>query len=731
MSLFRLRSFAVGFLFVASLAACSGGGGGNTPGGGATSGPTHSGHPTPTASPYAYALPSSSPLVVAAYNVVSNPAGLAVQVDGASVGAAPQTLTTLSYGAHTVLVTPSTPSATAFTFKVNENAGASHTLLYNQVVDTSGVVAGSVLPPAVTSAARPNLRHAATGVMRRFAHYQSLPMYSSTHVALHYDVSRLPAGRTFDQMEAGHGIAEAITLTQSSSAVTRILTVESGHSVEDVIHSFSGQPGVTLADYVRLRYPLGAFSGNVQPNDTYYVLGNQWYLDVISASYAWGYGVGSASIAVIDTGYDPNQTEVAPAVTFNEKIIGLKVYPNGATDTDGHGTFTSGVAGAVTNNDAGFAGVSYNAPLQEYKIFNNATAPTAEVTDESAAIRDAVKNGAKIILLPFGGLGSAGPDPVERDAVEFAISSGVTVIAASGDDGSAASGLDFPAAYDGVIAVGASAINDSATPGSVNGAGNFEFVPPYSNSSAGLALVAPGGWGPQTTGDADLIHFIENVYTTQPFSGDPVCTGAATPADCRADYFGTSGASAQVAGTASLMLSSNPSLTPAQIAYILSTSADDIGDPNQGSGRLNASRALAMVNSASTPMPGAIPAPSSAPHPGNLIVFAYTNSGASMPVQPAILDVTYPNGAPVNLAGTFRVADIPATPSPGGTSIPHWKIGVWYDANGDGKIGPGDYFGATAACPSTGPCLPAAGTGTISISVIPTPAPGGTPLKLP
>jgi hypothetical protein len=321
MSLFRLRSFAVGFLFVASLAACSGGGGGgHTPGGGG--GPTPGGgHPTPTASPYAYVLPSSSPLVVAAYNVVSNPAGLGVQVDGASVGAAPQTLTTLSYGAHTVLVTPSTPGATAFTFKVNENAGASHTLLYNQVVDTSGTVAGSVLPPAVTKAAKQHPRNAANGVMRRFSHYQSLPMYSSTHVAVHYDVSRLPAGRTFDQMEAGHGIAESVTLTQSSSAVTRIVTVAPGHSVDDVIHSFSGQAGVALADYVRLRYPLGAFSGNVAPNDTYFVLGHQWYLDTISASFAWGYGGGSAPIAVIDTGYDPNQTEVAPAVTFNEKII--------------------------------------------------------------------------------------------------------------------------------------------------------------------------------------------------------------------------------------------------------------------------------------------------------------------------------------------------------------------------------------------------------------------------
>ncbi len=508
----------------------------------------------------------------------------------------------------------------------------------------------------------------------------------------------------------------------------RILTLETGRNVEDAIHAFTGQPGVAFADHVGLRYPLGTSTGNVVPNDTYYLLGNQWYLDVISASPAWGYGAGTAPIAVVDTGFDPNQTDLAPHVTFQEKIIGLKVYPGGAVDTDGHGTFNSGVAGAVTNNGAGFAGVSYNAPLLEFKIFTDGTAggtspPVAQTPDEAAAIREAVKNGAKVILLPFGGSTAAGPDPVERDAVEFAISSGVTVVAASGDDGPGATGLDFPAGYDGVISVGASAVNDSSTPGVVNGPGNFEFVPAYSNAGAGLTMVAPGGWGPQATPDPDLIHFIQNLYTTQPYKGDPSCTGGATAADCFADYYGTSGASAQVAGTAALMLSSSGSLTPAQIAYILGRSADDIGDPNQGGGRLNAQRALAMVNQDPNPVP-----PIPVPHPGNLVIFAYTNSGAGEPVAPTILDVTYPYGVPVPNSGVFRVADIPVA---GATPLPKWKIGVWYDSNGDGKIGPGDYFGNTGTCSQTAPCLKSDGTGTISLSIIPTPAPGTTPGPLP
>ena len=735
MDFIRSRSFAAVFLFAALLAACSGGGG--TPkGDNPTPNPSGSGgkgtptpKPPPTGTPYAYSLPSSSPLVPSSYSVMSNPAGLAVSVDGKASGTTPQTLSSLTYGSHTIVITPSV-AASPDSFAVNENAGASHTLMYNQVVDTIGSVSGTVLPPAVkTAQRRANIRKLANGVlMRSFSRYKNLPMYSSTTIAVHYDMAHFPSGRTFDDIERGHGVVQAATAEQSSSAVVRILTLEAGRNVDDAIRSFNGQAGVQYADHVGLRYPLGTSKGNVVPNDTYYLAGNQWYLDVIVASAAWGYGAGSVPIAVVDTGFDPNQTDLAPAVKFQEKIIGLKVYPGGAVDTDGHGTFTSGVAGAVTNNAAGFAGVSYNAPLLEFKIFTDAAegttpGPVAQTPDEAAAIREAVKNGAKVILLPFGGSTAAGPDPVERDAVEFAISSGVAVIAASGDDGPGETGLDFPAGYDGVISVGASAINDSVTPGVVNGPGNFEFVPPYSNAGAGLTMVAPGGWGPQATPDPDLIHFIQNLYTTQPYKGDPSCTGGATAADCYADYYGTSGAAAQVAGTASLMLSSDGSLTPAQIAYVLERSADDIGDPNQGSGRLNAQRALAMVNKDPNPLP-----PIPVPHPANLVIFAYTNSGAAEPVAPLILDVTYPNGIPVPNSGVFRVADIPVA---GATPLPKWKIGVWYDANGDGKIGPGDYFGNTAACSQTGPCLKADGTGTITLNYIPTPAPSATPGPLP
>ena len=99
-----------------------------------------------------------------------------------------------------------------------------------------------------------------------------------------------------------------------------------------------------------------------------------------------------------------------------------------------------------------------------------------------------------------------------------------------------------------MISVGASIVNDGGTPGVVVGQGNAEQVAAYSNAGPGIGLVAPGGQG--TSGDADLLHWIEGAYTTQPRSGLPACTGGTTPSNCRILFTGTSPAAALVAGTA-------------------------------------------------------------------------------------------------------------------------------------------------------------------------------------
>jgi thermitase len=269
-------------------------------------------------------------------------------------------------------------------------------------------------------------------------------------------------------------------------------------------------------------------------------------------------------------------------------------------DTNGHGTNVAGLATAAANNGYGFAGVGYSTHLQAYRIFPPATATsdcqTADGGDEAIAIRDAVANGASVINLSLGSPQSKGIDAAERDAVAFAIASGVVVVAAAGNDFPGADGNqpDYPAAYPGVIAVGASAVQDAAS--GVYASIVAETVASYSNS--GPTLVAPGG--DASASDTDLLHWIEGYSTTTAALAKDRCSNSGGV--CRALFNGTSQAAPQVAGTVALMeaFHGGPrSLSPATVLQLLQQTADPIpgiSNARQGAGRLNAGNAVAAAH---------------------------------------------------------------------------------------------------------------------------------------
>jgi hypothetical protein len=689
-------------LCAAALCACGGGGGGSSssgttvapvvPGASATATPTPAAKATATPTGTPVTLPSASAASPSQVAVNSNPVGLTVTVDGTVAGVTPLT-PTIGYGAHTVTITPKT-TASPYAVAVANTGNGGITLFYNQTSDSNGKIGSGIATSAVARAQTP--ARVAAGTLQRSAQsFADRPAYATDKISVEYDAAGFGTARTFAAVEAAHGVARAQTLAQGAH-VTRVLTLAPGRDADATLGAMRAETGVIGASRIGLRYPAASSTGPVYPNDTYFKAANnganadQWYLYLIDAEDAWGYGQGKASIAVIDTGSDPLQTEVAGLVTFSETIVNLESYA-GAVDTDGHGTFLSSIADAQTNNGAGFAGAADNAPLQEYKIFASGST-SAQTSDEAAAIRAAVANNAKVILLALQSSPANGPDPLERDAVAFAIANGVTVVAASGDDSGTA--LDYPAAYPGVISVGASIVNDSGTPGTVTGQGNSEQVASYSNYGTGLSLVAPGGQG--TGSDADLLHWIEGSYTTQPASGTPACAPGTAPPDCKILFTGTSPAAALVAGTASLMLTVNGALTPAQIAQMLVATTDDIKDAKEGHGRLNAQRAVALAAGDPNAQP-ALPLPRAI----QFVAIAYTNSGATLPVAPAIINTSYPKGVPVNADGTFRIADV--SPASLGTGVTAYKIGIWLSLAGDGKVHTGDYF-ATATCSISAAC---------------------------
>ncbi len=122
--------------------------------------------------------------------------------------------------------------------------------------------------------------------------------------------------------------------------------------------------------------------------------------------------------------------------------------------------------------------------------------------------------------------------------------------------------------------------------------------------------MAPGG-DPVDDNDNDDLHWIEDIWTSTPFMSsttDQTFEGNCSPDyastsstnDCRTLIAGTSMATPTIAGAAALILSATGGTgssyqSPTAMKTLLCQTADDIGDPNQGCGRLNVYRAMAKA----------------------------------------------------------------------------------------------------------------------------------------
>ncbi len=351
-------------------------------------------------------------------------------------------------------------------------------------------------------------------------------------------------------------------------------------------------------------------SSDALANDTLLDNVDQWYMyrtnvDAGTNAGAWSLTTGSTSVklASIDTGVDETNQNLASQIVYKESVLGGVITTgNGSVqDTDGHGTNTAGLAAAQANNNYGFAGVGYNISLMAFNIFPNVTAscsePSADTADEAQAIDDAVAQGASVISMSLGAPQSDGADPTEQAAVEAAISAGVVVVAAAGNeygDGTTdGNQVDYPAAYPGVIAVGASAVTDSTA--NTYSAITADTIASYSNS--GATLVAPGG-DAAGNDDSDTLHWIEGFDTTTAGIPDDACSNSGTPPVCEVLFNGTSQATPQVAGTVALMEAAHGgsrSLSPATAKATLTATASaipGISATRQGAGLLNAFAAV-------------------------------------------------------------------------------------------------------------------------------------------
>jgi subtilisin family serine protease len=181
------------------------------------------------------------------------------------------------------------------------------------------------------------------------------------------------------------------------------------------------------------------------PNDPDW--GAQYGPVVIQSQQAWDLttGVSSVTIAIIDTGVDLDHPDLK-----NKIVVGYDFVnnDNNPQDDEGHGTHCAGIAAAESNNGIGIAGISWESRIMPIKVLNSVG--EGWNIDIIEGIIWAVDQGADIINMSLGGSYNSS---IMEDAINYAVLNGVTVIAASGDNGNETT--MFPAAFEEVIAVGA------------------------------------------------------------------------------------------------------------------------------------------------------------------------------------------------------------------------------------------------------------------------------------
>ncbi len=181
-------------------------------------------------------------------------------------------------------------------------------------------------------------------------------------------------------------------------------------------------------------------------NDPLYA--KQYGPQQVRAEQAWATSTGAGTtIAVVDTGVDLSHADLSSKLVSGATFIGCNPScgngnwkgPDGQGQAaDNHGTHVAGIAAAATNNGVGIAGVAPGAQIMPVKVLEDGSGAFEDIAN---GVRFAANNGADVINLSLGGLQGTqvlaltGLESALQDAIIYAKSKGVAVIAAAGNDG--------------------------------------------------------------------------------------------------------------------------------------------------------------------------------------------------------------------------------------------------------------------------------------------------------
>ena len=235
-------------------------------------------------------------------------------------------------------------------------------------------------------------------------------------------------------------------------------------------------------------------------------------------------------VAILDTGMDLDHPDLAANYLWGWDFVNDDAIPE---DDNGHGTHCAGTIAGL-DNDIGVIGVAPDVGLYIMKVLNHRGSGSYEdiatgiitATDGPDGI-PGTDDDADVISMSLSGPSST----VDlENAVNYALSFNVIIVAATGNDGN--DYPQYPAAYPGVIGVGATDENDNIA----------------SFSNRGEDIFAPG-------------VYVFSTYLSANY----------------ATMSGTSMATPHVAGVVALAWAAHPSFTGLQIRTLVIGSADSAG----------------------------------------------------------------------------------------------------------------------------------------------------------
>ncbi|HSI67032.1 MAG TPA: S8 family serine peptidase [Planococcus sp. (in: firmicutes)] len=168
------------------------------------------------------------------------------------------------------------------------------------------------------------------------------------------------------------------------------------------------------------------------------------------------WGGRNVNIVILDTGVDINHPDLANNVKqCKDFTINKQIHNNSCTDRQGHGTHVAGSALANGGGGNGVYGVAPRANLWAYKVLGDNGSGTAD--DIAAGIRHAADQAVALntnVIINMS-LGSSVENSLVTDAVNYAYSKGLLIVAAAGNLGPAEGTIGHPGALKNAIAVAA------------------------------------------------------------------------------------------------------------------------------------------------------------------------------------------------------------------------------------------------------------------------------------